>query len=377
MYISSPIGQEPEVPEQFAPHIPRTRSLFIQGSLGVQAATSLLLCTPTPYLESLQIHAREGPVRNLDNFLGQQAPLLHSVTFDGVFPVLDSPFPLPSLTTLNLYLTEDAGPLRISSFLRFLTECPQLQEIFMSLSSETIQDVTSDGTVSLESLVKLDYTCYAVCRLLPCLKLPRLERLNVASLVQAEQEHKLADLLPHGSQTLLGKATKMTYFSDDYTQKTHLFGDGSDVSITGMRVGGNSATIGLFSRESCIPFGRIEDLTVEGDRVTTDFSFSLFGNLEIFRMSLWEPEFAEGYMRLLHPDPVAGIPCPSLREVRCNSWFNLRPFIQPLITLAKEREGADRKLKLVCVSGAQELGEGLEEELKGHVVELRIGFVDD
>ena len=63
----------------------------------------------------------------LDNFLGQQAPLLRSAVFIGIRPMLKSPFPFLSLTQLDLYLLENTGPLHLGSLLSLYFNRSQLQ----------------------------------------------------------------------------------------------------------------------------------------------------------------------------------------------------------------------------------------------------------
>ena len=103
-----------------------------------------------------------------DDFLGQQAPLLRSLTFDGIHPGFESHLPLPSLVEFKLCLPEGAGPFRIDTLFRSLSGCPWLQKICIK-SKEASQDIALDQIISLESLVELDYTYRPAGRVLPCL----------------------------------------------------------------------------------------------------------------------------------------------------------------------------------------------------------------
>ena len=68
-----------------------------------------------------------GPPRVPDNSLGQQTPLLRSVLFAGICPLLASTFPLPSLTKPDLDLQRNVDPLRLSLLSRLCSDCPVLQ----------------------------------------------------------------------------------------------------------------------------------------------------------------------------------------------------------------------------------------------------------
>ena len=311
--------QDVELLQQFASHISRARSIVIQGSSGVHAASSLLLSNPAPSLESLEIRAHEGPARDLGNFLGQQAPSLRSVLFVGISPVLGPSLSLPNLTTFHLYLPR-SGPLHLTSrsLFQFLSTCPLLQDIEVYVPDETFQEVALDRVTSLESLVELEYRGYAAGRVLPHLKLPRLRRLDVSSTLPMGQVHKLADALPHGGRVLLGGATKMRYSSESCMQRIDFFGEGTNVSIAIDSVG-DSAPVDWFADESRTPFGQIEDLEVGGLYVPPTFSFDPFKNLTIFRLTSWDTQCIEGFLRFLYPTPGMRVPCPSLREIRCSS----------------------------------------------------------
>lgn len=358
--------QDPEVLRKFVPHISRTRSFTIRGSRGIRVASSLLLCNPAPSLQHLEMHAREGPVYDLGNFLGQQAPSLRSVTFDGIFPVIESPFPLPNLTEFDLRLLGDADPVRISLLFRLCSNCPRLRKI--NISCPMFQDVSPEQVTLLESVVELDYTCHTVVRVLPCLKLPRLKRLRVSSPLQQGLVYKLVDLLPHGGLSLLSGATAMLYFSDQSSHTIKLSGRGVNVSLTGF----GAAPLHWFSDETRIPFGQIEDLKLEGSYVPTNFPINLFKNVKKFWVSPWSERYVGGFLQLLYPHPETGIPCPSLREIEYSFWSPPGPYTRPLISLVRERERVGHRLELVSISAIGRLDQELEEGLKEHVGELRV-----
>jgi hypothetical protein len=176
---------------------------------------------------------RDYSARSLDNFLGQRAPSLRSATFSGICPLLESPFPLPNLTELNIHLSEDMGPIRISLLLSLCSSCLRLQRAGISAHCQLLQDVTLDQVVSLDSLVELEYTCNNSCRFIPFLKLSRLKRLHV-SLKKGNVE-KLIDLLPHDDHTLLSGATSMSHVHDYESQIVGLSGNGVDAEFSVLR----------------------------------------------------------------------------------------------------------------------------------------------
>ena len=370
--------QDPEVLRHFAPHISRTRSVIIQGSSGVHTVSSFLLSNPAPTLEFLEIHAHEGPARDLDNFLGQQAPSLRSVIVLGISPVLEPPFPLPNLTKFHLYLPE-AGTLHLNSrsLFQLLSTCPLLRDVAISVPNKTLQDVTLDRVISLDSLVQLEYTGYAAGGVLPRLKLPCLQRLEVSSALPTGQMHNLSHVLPCGGRVLLAEATKMHYSFDNFAHTVDFFGEGTDLSVTATCSMGGSALVDWFSDQSWIPFGQIGHLKVEGLCVPTIFSFDPFENLTIFRLTSWDAQRASGFLRLLYPHPGRGIPCPLFREIRCSCWVHPGQIVRSVISLVRERDQAGHRLELVCVFGTPKLDDDLEEELKSHVDELQVRFVEE
>lgn len=348
--------------------------MIIQGSYDVHAA-SLLFCNPAPSLRHLEIYAFEGFVRLPDNFLGRQAPSLRSVSLSGICPTFESPFPLPNLTELYLYMPEGTGPFRMSGLFQFFSNSPLLQRISISIPSQTVQDVPPDQVVSLESLVELGYTCNSAGRVLPCLRLPRLKQLRVS--LSLGQMQKLADILPHNGHTLLAGATKMLYYSDQYLLRVDLSGDGVDVSFSAFRTTAyHNPSVDWFSDQSHIPFGQIEDLKVESRSIDTYFPINIFalGNLRVLRAVLWDAPFAEGFLRSLHPHLGAGIPCRSLREIEYTYWGSQGQLLWELISLLRERKRAGHRLRLVCLPSVQELGQidqDLLEELMEHAGEVR------
>lgn len=320
------------------------------------------------------MRAREGPLRDIDNFLGLQAPSLRSLTLEGVFPVLEFPPSLPGLAELDLHLDEDAGVFCMSSLFRLFFGCPQLQKIRVDISCEILHDLPLDQVTSLESLVELVYHCNTAGKILPRLRLPRLEQLLVSCSLQEGQMNKLSNLLPHGGHVLLAEATSLSYFSDQYSHTIELSGKGTNViSLGGFDFsGGGVVTIDWFSDETCIPLGRIENLELEGCYVPTYFPIDLFNALATLRVTPWDEEFVERYLELLHPHPEAGVPCPSLRKINCTFRSSPRSHTRPLIHLARERGRVGHQLELVCISTREKLDQGLEDELREHVGELRV-----
>ena len=360
--------QDREVFKHLAPHIARTRSLSIRGPYhnDIQAAC-FLLRTPSPTLQYLKVDTSGGLAHLPDDFLGRQAPSLRSITFNNIRPALESPLPLPSLIKFELFLSEGTGPFRMGALFRFLSECPQLRKICIN-SREMAQDDTPDQVILLESLVKLDYTCSTVDRILPCLKLPRLERLRVSSSFGPGQ--KLVDLLPHGGHTLLAGATEIKYHSSKLSQWIQLFGKGTDVSFTMVHPTADHTPAAWFPNDRSIPFGQIENLTV-GISVAVDFpiNVAVFENLRVLRTFPWSTRFAERLFRSLY-DPGVVVPCRFLREIQYPSWGPPGP----LMSLVKERKRAGHGLGLVCLLANRKYGPDRDfvEELKEHAREVRV-----
>lgn len=314
-----------------------------------------------------------------DNFLGRQAPSLRFVRFSGICPTFKSPFPLPNLTEFFLYLLDDGGSISMDALFRFLSNSPLLQKIHITAGGQTMQDTFLDQVTLLESLVELEYGCNLAARVLPFLELPRLQRLEVFS-PGPRQAQKLADTLPHNGRALLARATGMVYYSDESLLRIDLYGNGIDVSLS---VTGNPVpvTVDWFSDQACIPFGQIEELTIEASPVSAVFPIGVFvlENLRVLRANLWDAEFAEELFRLFHPDPEAGVPCQSLQEIKCGGQdFQdprtpvARPLIRPLIHLAKKRKQAGYQLRAVSLMIEDRFDQGSVEELKEHVGEVRI-----
>ena len=347
---------------RLAPHIQRTRSLEIHGSPTNILATSFLFHDSTPSLQRLEIYSRESPVGLPDAFFNKQLPSLHSVTFEGIFPMLDSPPPFPNLTRFELYLSSNAPP-RMSLLFRFLSGCPRIQKIWVNVhdySEDKPEDGPLDRIISLEFLTELDYNCTTVSRVLSYLNLPRLERLRVA--MWMKQTRKLADILPRNSYAFLAGVTKMQYRVNRHCHGiTEFSRDGTNVSLTA------TPPVDVFSDESPIPFGQIEDLEIKGDSTTTDLPIvpiDVFQNLRIFRVDPWDMDLSAQACRLLLPG--AGMPCPNLREIRYSGSPG------PLINLAEARFQAGRRLGLVQLRRMSETWRGSVEELRELVGEVLV-----
>ena len=363
--------------KQLAPHIARTKSLVIQGTQDIRAA-SLLFCDPAPSLRYLNLYSREGYVRLPEEFLGRQAPLLNSIVFSGICPTFESPFPLPNLTEFSLYISEDAGPIRMGALFRFLSGSPQLQKIRIGIYSLSLQDTPLDDVILLESLEELDYDCNLTGRTLTHLRLPRLEKFRASSTPGPGQTQKLVDLLPHNGRTLLANATKMMYYSANPSLGVDFSGNEAEISLRVVSTTGDPPTVDWFSDQTCIPFGQIEDLTIESSPLSVIFPVSVFvlENLTVLRVTLWDTEFTEGCLRLFHPDPEAGVPCRSLQRIECACWGFPQPVARSLINLVRERKQAGHELSLLGLLIEQDFDQGLVEELKEHVGRVRMGGED-
>ena len=221
-------------PKHLAPHIARIRSLIMQGSYGIHAA-SLFFCNPAPSLQHLEIDSHQNYTPLPNNFLGQQAPSLRFVSFSGVCPTFGSLFPLPNLAEFNLYLSGGTDLFRMDALFRFLSDCPRLRKIRIYTPNETPQDIDQGQIISLESLVELEYFHNPGGRILPYLRLPRLEQLRLTSSLEPGQVQKLADILPYDGRALLARTTEMVYYSQERSLKVDLSGNGVSVSFSVFR----------------------------------------------------------------------------------------------------------------------------------------------
>ena len=355
----------PGILRHFAPHMPRTRSLVMEGAFDLYTASSLLLCNPVPSLEHLEMRTDRRLAHAPENFLGRQAPLLRSAVFDGIFPALQSPFPLPSLTHLDLRLLRTMDPLPISSLLRLCSSCPRLLELHINIPCAMIQDVPLDRVVSLDSLVKLEYNYSLAGRFLPFLRLPHLKWLQVSS----TRLDKLADLLPQSGHILLSGVTKMSHFYDGYSQVVELSGEGvyAAFSVYDNNGTGPVTSAEWFSGGEYIPFGQIEDLEFVGQCISADFPIHLLKNVTKFKVTPWDGRIAGNVLRLLHPRPGAGVPCPSLRFIEYTLQSPPEPYLRPLINMARARALAGYRLELLDVLGSERPDPYLEQELRVQV----------
>jgi hypothetical protein len=319
------------------------------------------------------MYSRERSVRALGDFLGHQAPSLRSVEFNGIFPILGSFFPLPSLTELYLRLPGGMDPFRISSLFRLFSSCPRLQTARINVQCTLSQDIVLGQVILLDSLVELEYTCNNFGRFIPFLRLPRLKRLRIF----LGKVEKLADLLPHNGHNLLSGATTMSHFYDGGSQAVELSGNGVDASFGAFENAMGTTSAGWFSDDTYIPFGQIGDLEFGGYHISADFPFHLFKKLTTFRVIPKSEPIAAVVFGLLRPRPGAGIPCPSLRGITYTFSKPTEWYMRPLIGLARERERAGYQLELVCVLVTLRPDPDLEEELREHVGELQVGIPEE
>ena len=366
-----------DVLEHLAPHIARTRSLVIRTRNDTHTV-SLLFCDPAPLLQHLEFCNTSEVVGNIpDNFLGQRAPSLRSVNFVHICPTFESIFPLPNLTEFHLSLGR-ATPFRVGALFRFLSESPLLQKIQINVHNRSVQDVSLDKVISLESLVELDCGCNRTGQIIPFLRLPRLKRLRVTSL-GPRQAQTLADVLPHGGRALLTGVTKMFYDSGPHahSHRVELSGNGVDISFHAFGPVGNATLVDWSPDQTWIPFGQIEDLRFErGPSIDHPIDVSAFENLRILRVVLWDEEPTKGLFRLLHPGPGAsGVPCRSLQEIEAKDvpWGSQGPLPRFLVSLVRARKRAGYQLRLVSlVVGCRGPHWDLLEELGEYVWGVRV-----
>ena len=377
--IDTSSAENLDVLESLAPHIARTRSLIIQASQDIHTA-SLLFCNPAPLLQHLEISSTSEDVVHLpENFLGQQAPSLCSVNFSHICPTLESLFPLPNLTEFYLSLGT-TSPFRVGALFLFLSESPLLQKVRINVHNRSVQGVSPDKVILLESLVELYCGYNWASQILPFLRLPRLKRLRVTS-IALRQAQTLTDVLPYGGRALLAGVTKMLYFYNQYTHsnRVELSGDGVGVSFSALGAMANTTLVDWSPDQTCIPFGQIEDLKFEGASPTptaVPINVSALENLRVLRVVLRGEEPTKGLLRSLHPGPgAAEVPCRSLQEIEVKHpcWRSQGPLPRLLVSLVRERKRAGYRLRFVSlVDGRRGYDLDLLEELRKHVGEVRV-----
>jgi hypothetical protein len=355
-----------EALKHLASHIARTKSLIIDGPYAEIDAISPLFRSPAPSLQRLEIDSPESPGSLPDDFLGQQVLSLRFLSFSGIRLTFKSPFPLPNLTEFNLSLPQGAGPLHMGTLLWFFSASPRLQRIRINTGHEVLHGIAPDQVISLESLVEFDFTCKPAGRILPYLRLPHLKQLRVClSLGSGQVPPKLADLLPFHGRSLITGATEMGYSSDGRGRKVDLSGKGIYASLAVFTPG--PTPIDWFSDETYVPFGQIEDLTVEGHRLAAaDFPINSFKNLRTLRVIPWDLDFAKEFLLLLYPR--AAIPCQSLREI----WYVGPTSLCPLIRLVRERKRAGHQPESVWLLNPHKFHDDLVKELRKYAGEVRV-----
>ena len=348
--------------QHLATNIPRTRSLVIDA-FNAEFISSLLLCNPVPSLEHLEMHTHQCPVNTLGNLLGQQAPSLRSVVFNGSCPLLRSSqkFPLPSLTKLDLRLPKGLDLLRISLLLRLCSSCPRLQNISIRTSCSILSDNALGKVISLNSLVELTYLCEAPGKFIPFLNLPRLEKLSVISPWKTGTVDSLGDLLPHSGHLFLSGTTSVSYLHKKNIQIIKLSGERINASFT-IKWDNLTRLPHSFLWGAWIPFGQIEDLEFWGEFVPSYYPIYLFKCARTLRTS---PHCGPLIFQSLHRQPGAGIPCPSLRRIETNFLSLEGPTMRSLTNLVKEREHAGHHVELVGLQVSEKIDLELAEELGG------------
>ena len=339
------------------PHVGRVRSLTIYGTVDcVQAVLSRMFCNPAPYLQHLEIKGRRGEdhgpggvISLPDKFLDQHTPALRSIDLKNIFLTFGPHFPLHNITRFKFDLSRHAGPLRISTLFRVLSSSPQLRGVFIKHTHlRIIEDVVPRSVVSLESLEELRYRGDSAAQILPWMRLPSLRKLYVVS-----RAPTLADLLPFENHLLLSKTTGMVYScSKQNSRMAVLRGSGITIKI----VGEDANPIDGFSDMPPVSFGRIEHLAFSHFlrnpfSYTVELPIAAFENLEVLQFNGCAVYFVDLISRALCPRGGEGIPCCSLREIRCDS----QRVLESLVWFVKKRELVGNRVQLVHSSDAETL----------------------
>jgi hypothetical protein len=183
------------------------------------------------------------------------------------------------------------------------------------------------------------------------MRLPRLRMLNVVS----NMDTQLADFLPFESHLLLSKTTRMVY-SHHSKQASRRGADlrGSGITIKVSSLYGSADPLDWFSGVPPTSFGQIKNLTLSGslDPVppyTSGLPITAFENLEVLEFKECTVRPIESIARTLSPRDGKGIPCRSLREIRCDSWVALKS----LTWFVEGRKLAGNRVRLVYFSDAE------------------------
>ena len=359
-----------EFSKHLAPHIARTRSLIIGGDPDLVHATSLLLRNTAPFLQHLELHSLGLYAPLPDNLLSQHVLSLRCLRLRNVGTTFKSPFPLANLIEFELRLQEDAAPSCMTTLFLFLSGSPRLERIRID-TNEVLQDIVPDQFILLESVVELEYSCGSAGRILPYLRLPRLEQLSVCSQFGFGPVQKLADILPHDGHLLLEGTTKMEYraYLDTHTLVFH--GKNGDATLVMHLDPTNPTPVYWLSDTKYIPFRQIQELTVGCSSDNADPPITAFENLEVLqiapRSAMFNgPPFTEELFRVLYPG--AEVPCHSLRVVRYTGWEPL----DPLISLVKARLQAGHRLELVELPTIRKFSRRCVDELRKLVGEVVI-----
>ena len=266
----------------------------------------------------------------------------------------------------------------MGTLLQFFSDSPLLQRIRISISTETVQDISPDRVISLNSLVEMDYySYYQAGSILPFLRLPRLKMLCATSSAGPGQVQRLADILPHDGHALLAQMVRVLYrYNPDLEiVSVDLSGNEVEASFHAIYTDG---IVDWFSDQTAIPFGRIEELVIEGSSSAAGFPIDVFAlkNLKILQVAPWDGQFAEEVLRPFHPVPEMEVPCQSLREIEYSYRGDDGPLPTSLISLVKKRKQAGYQLDLVCLAVVRESDLDLVEELREDVLEVQARLWD-
>ena len=338
--------------ELVAPHARRTRSLTIRGTvIPIQALFSRVFYSPASPLQHLKIEVFLGDGDEQtnasclpDNFLCQHAPTLRSVNFTDLLPTFESHFPFSNLTRFVLFLPWFGDAFRVSALFRVLSNSPRLREVSIHVFTTLIED-TPNSVVSLELLEELEYHGDSGPRVLAWMRLPRLRMLNVVSAAGA-----LANLLPVEGHLLLSKTTRMVW--GQASRGIDLRGSEITIQVSSLCEGIDPTD--WFSDIPPTSFGQIRDLAYSGflnpgPPDTAELPITTFENLEVLQFSRCAVWLLEAVSRALFPQDGRGIPCLSLREIRCDS----REALESLTWFVEGRRRVGNWLQLVHSSDAE------------------------
>ena len=346
--------------------VSRAKSLNIQADKEQIKLVVQRLCQKMPHLQSLTIIEVDdyryrhnyswtaspgGSIPFPQNFFGNHAPSLQTLTFHSVSPSNTFTFPLPKLTHIN-WVAETAH-VSIERLLELFESSPLLEDIKMHVlvlrvSNLPLQEVT------LNELHKLDWAdCDGAISLVPCLVAPKLSHLkinvthNLKPRCQGITETTLSSLLspdPHRIPLLL-KPINVWYACEPSSRSFgYLTSSGARLHVTE----NGSFTSCWFSQYLPISFLGTQKLELNV-KVTRNLNLPPLDDFAIGRFeNLSELDFVGEVDLLAHLISGQPVPCTALSKISINpTKYDHQWAIVNLMRVLDGRKEAGHEVKTV------------------------------